>query len=85
MLFVEFLVVILIAATFGFLAPRAGLVVGPTMVLLGVSPAVLLALLPWATRVRMEEQYGMMVTLAFLALTSTGIMTTLFCIFSGRR
>lgn len=85
MLFAELFVVILIAAAFGFLAPRMGLVVGPAMIALGLAPVVLLFFVSPAVHLKLEEQYGMLATLAFVGLGSTGLMITVFCSLSGRR
>lgn len=85
MLFAGLFVVILIAAAFGFLAPRTGLVIGPTLIAVGVAPVMFFSVVPPAIHFRLEEQYGMLVTFAFVGLSFTGLMITMFCTFSGRR
>lgn len=84
MFFIEMGVILMIVLAFGLLAPRAGLIVGPVLVLLGLVPLILLFFVPAGSRARVEEQYGMLATLAFVGLTPSGLLLMIVSVFARR-
>jgi hypothetical protein len=82
---IEIGVLLLVVVAFALLAPRAGVIVGPAMIVIGLAPVVILFMLPAASQARANEHYGMFATLAFLILIPAGIVVTLFSVLSNRR
>ncbi len=81
-------ILILIALAFAFFLPRAGLFVGPLLIVLGIAPLsflYLVHLLPSVSPAHAEEHYGLLSTLAFLVLTPSGVVITFFSVLSIRR
>jgi hypothetical protein len=71
--------------TIVLLAPRAGLVVGPLLLVLGIVPIFALIFVPAASRPRIEEHYGMLATFAFLVLAPSGLLMTILGYFMRDR
>lgn len=76
---------LLTALVFAAFLPRAGLVVGPMLIVIGVIPIALLYFVPAASRPRVEEHYGLLATIAFVVASPTGLLMTVLSAILYRR